>query len=109
MKRRLIMWIVAMLFMAAGLAAAPRAQNATISTTPKPNYDLAWEWTAQKVGRLVFDTSVTPRWLETSDRFWYSYQTREGRQVLSGRSVEEEQGAAVRPRQDGGRAHRDHA
>jgi dipeptidyl aminopeptidase/acylaminoacyl peptidase len=27
----------------------------------------------------VFDTSVTPRWLEHSDRFWYAYQTREGR------------------------------
>ena len=32
-----------------------------------------------EVSTLVFDTSVTPRWLETSDRFWYAYQTREGR------------------------------
>jgi dipeptidyl-peptidase-4 len=46
---------------------------------PAPNYDLAAQWTSQKVGKLVFDTSVTPRWLETSDRFWYAYQTREGR------------------------------
>src|SRR5688572_5050491 len=44
-----------------------------------PNYELASAWTSQKVSKLVFDTSVTPRWLETSDRFWYSYQTREGR------------------------------
>jgi dipeptidyl-peptidase 4 len=44
-----------------------------------PNYDLASQWTSQKVSRLVFDTSVTPRWLETGDRFWYAYQTREGR------------------------------
>ena len=29
--------------------------------------------------KLVFDTSVTPRWLETSDRFWSAYQTRDGR------------------------------
>jgi dipeptidyl aminopeptidase/acylaminoacyl peptidase len=28
---------------------------------------------------MVFDTTLTPRWLETSDRFWYAYQTREGR------------------------------
>ena len=27
----------------------------------------------------MFDTTVTPRWLETSDRFWYAYQRREGR------------------------------
>src|SRR5262245_11772694 len=44
-----------------------------------PNYDLAAQWTSDKVRKLVFDTTVTPRWLETSDRFWYAYQTREGR------------------------------
>ena len=47
-----------------------------------PNYDLAAAWTSQKVSKLVFDTSVTPRWLETSDRFWYSYNTREGRRFM---------------------------
>jgi dipeptidyl aminopeptidase/acylaminoacyl peptidase len=73
--RRFTLWLFALLMMAFGLA-APRADN---STAPKPNYALASEWTTQKVGRLVFDTSVNPRWLETSDRFWYSYQTREGR------------------------------
>jgi dipeptidyl-peptidase-4 len=46
---------------------------------PAPNYDLAAQWTSQKVGKLVFDTTVNPRWLEKSDRFWYAYQTREGR------------------------------
>ncbi len=58
-----------------------RAQNgqAGAPTAITPNYDLASQWTSQKVSRLVFDTSVTPRWLEASDRFWYSYQTREGR------------------------------
>ncbi|MGH9200979.1 MAG: S9 family peptidase, partial [Vicinamibacterales bacterium] len=47
--------------------------------TGAPNYDLAAQWTSEKVRKLVFDTTVTPRWLETSDRFWYAYQTREGR------------------------------
>ncbi|MCX6538209.1 MAG: DPP IV N-terminal domain-containing protein [Acidobacteria bacterium] len=61
-------------------AATPRAQKAP--PTPKPNYDLASQWTTQKVGRLVFDSSVTPRWLESGDRFWYSYQTRDGRKFL---------------------------
>jgi len=61
--------------------AAPslRAQKAEPVAPPAPNYDLAAQWTSQKVGKLVFDTSVTPRWLETSDRFWYAYRTREGR------------------------------
>ncbi|MBL8190410.1 MAG: S9 family peptidase, partial [Acidobacteria bacterium] len=45
----------------------------------KANYDLASRWTAQKVGKMVFDTAVTPHWLETGDRFWYSYETGQGR------------------------------
>src|SRR5436190_13805630 len=65
-------------FLAAAFA-TPSAQSPAASRTPKPNYELAADWTSQKVGKLVFDTSVTPRWLETSDRFWYAYRTREGR------------------------------
>jgi hypothetical protein len=58
-----------------GQAQAPQTTSAAVV----PNYDLAAQWTTQKVNRLVFDTSVTPRWLDTGDRFWYAYQTREGR------------------------------
>ena len=45
----------------------------------KANYDLASRWTPAKVGKLVFDTAVTPHWLETGDRFWYSYETGQGK------------------------------
>ena len=50
-------------------------------TTPvhKANYDLAAKWTAAKAARLTFDTSVAPHWLETGERFWYTYETRQGR------------------------------
>src|SRR5262245_18359390 len=75
MPRRLLTWSLASALFVVAFA-VPRAET---PTTPKPNYDLAANWTALKVGRLVFDTTVTPRWLETSDRFWYAYQTREGR------------------------------
>jgi len=74
-RRRLITWCLVSSFLLIAFA-APRAQTAA---TPKPNYVLAADWTSQKVGRLVFDTTITPRWLETSDRFWYAYQTRDGR------------------------------
>lgn len=60
-------------------APALQAQKPDGASAPAPNYDLAAQWTAQKVGKLVFDTTVTPRWLDGSDRFWYAYQTREGR------------------------------
>ncbi len=52
------------------------AENAPLK---KANYELAARWTAQKVGKLVFDTSLTPHWLEFSDRFWYSYETSKGK------------------------------
>src|SRR5688500_18118190 len=72
---------------AVAVAAAPSMQAqksaaSDASARPGPNYELASAWTTQKVSKLVFDTSVTPRWLETSDRFWYAYNTREGRRFM---------------------------
>src|SRR5262245_32571578 len=79
-----VLLIVSLSILAVYVAPAMRAQSAPqgAGATPAaiaPNYDLAANWTSQKVAKLVFDTSVAPRWLETSDRFWYAYQTREGR------------------------------
>ena len=73
---------------AIAIASAPAIQaqkapaSADATARQSPNYELAAAWTSQKVSKLVFDTSVTPRWLETSDRFWYSYNTREGRRFM---------------------------
>src|SRR5262245_17042847 len=46
------------------------------------NYELASQWTTAKINKVVFDTGVTPHWLETSDRFWYSYETRDGKKYF---------------------------
>jgi dipeptidyl-peptidase-4 len=54
-----------------GQAAEPEAKKA--------NYELASRWIPAKVGKLVFDTAVSPHWIETGDRFWYSYETSQGR------------------------------
>lgn len=48
----------------------------------KANYELAARWTPAKVGKMLFDTAVTPHWLETGDRFWYSFETNSGRRYL---------------------------
>ncbi|HEX4951468.1 MAG TPA: DPP IV N-terminal domain-containing protein [Blastocatellia bacterium] len=45
----------------------------------KANYELAARWTGAKVGKMVFDTAVTPRWFESGDRFWYSYESNAGK------------------------------
>lgn len=61
-------------------ASAPVAQSSSTGPAPvTPNFDLGSRWTSAKVGKLVFDTSVTPHWMQTGDRFWYAYQTRDGR------------------------------
>jgi dipeptidyl-peptidase 4 len=65
--------------LALAFAATPAIEAQKAPSQITPNYDLASAWTTQRVSKLIFDTSVTPRWLETSDRFWYSFQTREGR------------------------------
>ena len=49
---------------------------------PKPNYDLASRWMAAKVGKLIFDTGIAPRWADTSDRFWYAFETAQGRRFM---------------------------
>jgi dipeptidyl aminopeptidase/acylaminoacyl peptidase len=52
------------------------------AAAPTANYELASQWTVPKIGKLIFDTAVTPHWLEFSDRFWYSYETREGKRYV---------------------------
>lgn len=45
----------------------------------KANYALAARFSPKKVSKMVFSTSVDPHWLKKSDRFWYTYQTSEGK------------------------------
>ena len=47
-----------------------------------PNYELASRWMSSKVGKLVFDTAVNPEWAETSDRFFYPFETAQGRKFV---------------------------
>ncbi len=65
------------------LALSVPAIAADSTTTPakpnKANYELAAQWIPAKVGKLVFDVSVTPHWLDAGDRFWYSFENNKGR------------------------------
>src|SRR5579872_1358988 len=61
---------------AALFAADPKAEPVPVH---KANYELAERWTSVKTGKLVFDVSLAPHWLETGDRFWYTYETSRGR------------------------------
>lgn len=52
------------------------AQNTPVT---KANYQLAARFSPKKLEKLIFTTSVDPHWLKKSDRFWYMYETTEGK------------------------------
>ncbi len=54
------------------LAAPAQAQHA------EPNYQLATRFAPYKMERLVYSTSVEPKWIEGSERFWYEWKTSDG-------------------------------
>ncbi|MEI6276633.1 MAG: DPP IV N-terminal domain-containing protein, partial [Prolixibacteraceae bacterium] len=41
-------------------------------------YRLAERFSPTKISKMVFSTSVTPKWLKTGDQFWYTDTTSEG-------------------------------
>jgi dipeptidyl-peptidase-4 len=56
------------------------AQAPVAGTPPaKGNYQLAARFSANKIKKMVFSTSVDPHWLKGSDRFWYQYETSNGK------------------------------
>ena len=69
--RFLLLMLLLLAFGQTGLIAAVAPERA--------NYELAARWSTVRVAKLVFDLSVEPRWLKTGDRFWYTYETPQGR------------------------------
>jgi dipeptidyl aminopeptidase/acylaminoacyl peptidase len=45
----------------------------------KANYQLASKFSSAKLDKMVFSTAVDPHWLKSSARFWYSYETPNGK------------------------------
>jgi dipeptidyl-peptidase-4 len=59
-------------------AQAPIA-TATPGQPAKGNYQLAGRYSPAKIRKMVFSTAVDPHWLKGSDRFWYMYETSNGK------------------------------
>ena len=55
------------------------AQNVMNEPMATANYELAARFSAKKVSKMVFSTSVTPMWFKNSDRFIYTYETPAGK------------------------------
>ncbi|MDH4350070.1 MAG: S9 family peptidase, partial [Gemmatimonadota bacterium] len=76
--RRRAGWLVglALVAMVAPLGAqGPLAEK----SVPTANYRLAARFAPYKVRPLVHSTSVSPRWIEGSERFWYEWETSAGK------------------------------
>jgi len=48
-------------------------------TPTKANYKLASRFSPKKLDKMVFSTSVDPHWLKKTSRFWYTYETTNGK------------------------------
>ena len=53
-----------------------RAQSTPVI---KANYQAAARFSPRKLDKLIFTTSVDAHWLKKSDRFWYVYETADGK------------------------------
>ncbi|NCW11884.1 MAG: S9 family peptidase [Chitinophagia bacterium] len=48
----------------------------------KANYTMAARFSPKKLDKMIFSLSVDPHWLKLSNRFWYTYETSEGKQWM---------------------------
>lgn len=46
----------------------------------KANYQLAARFSPKKLDKMIFSLSVDPHWLKRSNRFWYTYETSNGKE-----------------------------
>jgi dipeptidyl-peptidase-4 len=55
------------------------AASAQLAPVTRANYQQAARFAPKKLSKLIFSTSVDPHWLKKSDRFWYVYETTDGK------------------------------
>jgi dipeptidyl-peptidase-4 len=67
-------YIIAGLLLA--VTAGAFAQQTPVTTA---NYKAAARFSPRKLEKMVFSLSVDPHWLKRSNRFWYMYETSEGK------------------------------
>jgi len=75
------LWLAALAAHLALAAAAAQAQDAQATLVGGPgsaNFELAARFAPYKIEDLIHSTTVSPRWIEDSERFWYEWETSEG-------------------------------
>jgi len=64
------------LFLFMTLIGQAQTQLTPVSTA---NYQAAAHFSPKKLEKMIFSTTVEPHWLKKSTRFWYTYETSEGK------------------------------
>ena len=62
----------------AGAMSAPAPQESDAQAGPA-NYELAARFAPYRIQEMVHSTSVDPRWIEGSDKFWYEWENSDGK------------------------------
>lgn len=52
---------------------------AVVYAQPKANYRLASKYSPKKLDKIVYSLNVDPHWLKNGNRFWYVYETNQGK------------------------------
>ena len=75
--------IVALLWTAAATAQLPvPALRVPSGPVTEANYRLAGRFAPYKMRKLVYSTGVTPRWIKGSERFWYEWESAQGKRFM---------------------------
>ncbi|HEX3934082.1 MAG TPA: hypothetical protein VHW43_05350, partial [Puia sp.] len=67
-------FLIALLLLAVTVSA--HAQQFPSTTA---NYQAAARFSSKKLDKMVFSLNVEPHWLKKTNRFWYMYETTEGK------------------------------
>ena len=74
MQKKILFFFLIMFFLTAVVSFGSETKPVT-----KANYELPARFTPNKMRKMVFSTNVNAHWLKHSDRFWYIYETSEGK------------------------------
>lgn len=81
MKRLYTLFLLALF---TGFNAISQTKTFTLTESAAPvanaNYQLASRFSPAKLRKIVYSTAVDPHWLKLSNRFWYEYETPNGKE-----------------------------
>ena len=81
--RTVTLAVGAALFTGAALAQLPvAASRAATGPVTEANYRLAARFAPYRMRKLVYSTGVTPRWIKGSEKFWYEWESAQGKRFM---------------------------